>query len=402
MVVRWIDGGIFGGHAFESTPAVYDGTIYVTNGDSLFALDLRTGKELWRYDNSPPSKSPTISSSVAIDPQTGIAYYGTTDARVFAVSIKTHQPVWQVSLRQGTAGDIWSSPLLAHGKVYIGLASADDHPCVRGAAYALDAATGKTAWAHYTVPATQLGGGVWSSITADADAQAVLVTTGNACDSPENAPIQGGQSNADQDAILALNWDTGATIWRYTAVPNDAASDLDFGQGAVSFTLHGRKFVVAGNKLGKMYALNPSAGGDSLSLAWSRAITGPGFLGEGGIYTPPTYLNGVIYVAGGPTIDNTCKQGALWALRAETGDIIWKQCTISQVVSPPSITGDVLFVGMRQMVVAYHALTGKMLWQGAINGDVYGGVSVSHGLVIVGTVTGNSRVYCFGLPATTP
>ncbi len=402
MVQRWVTGGIFGGHSFESTPAIYNGTIYLTNGDSLIALDLRTGKELWRYNDSPASKSPNLSSSVAIDSQTGIVYYGTTDARVFAVSIVTHQSVWQVSLRQGGAGYIWSSPLLVHGLVYIGLASQDDHPCVRGAAYALNAATGKTVWVHYTVSATQLGGSVWSSITADADAHAVLVTTGNACDYPANTPVQGGESNADQDAILALNWDTGATIWRYTAVPNDAGEDLDFGQGAITYTLHGRKFVVAGNKLGKMYALNPPTSGNVPSLAWSRAIAIPGFFGEGGIYTPPTYQNGIIYVAGGPTPDNTCKQGAIWALRAETGDVVWKQCTTSQVAGPPSITGDVMLVGMREKVVAYNTLTGKVLWQGALNGDVWGGVSISHGYIVVGTVTGNSRLYCFGLPTSKP
>lgn len=402
LAPRWIAGVIFGGHSFESTPAVYDGTVYFTNGDSLFALDLRTGKEQWRYNDSPPSKAPNLSSSVAIDPQTGIAYYGTTDARVFAVNIKTHRLVWQVSLAQQGAGYIWSSPLLANGKVYLGLASQDDHPCVRGAAYALDTVTGKTVWVHYTVPATQLGGGVWSSITADADAHALLVTTGNACDYPTDTPVQGGESNADQDAILALDWNTGATIWRYTAVSNDAGEDLDFGQGAVTYTLQGQKFVVAGNKFGTMYALNPPVSGNTPSLAWSHAIAVPGYFGEGGIFTPPTYQNGVIYVAGGPTPDNSCKQGAIWALRADTGDAIWTQCTTSQVVGPPSITGDVLFVGMHQQLVAYHTLTGQVLWQGVLNGDVWGGASISHGFVIVGTVIGNSRLYCFAVPSTTP
>src|SRR5436309_11293874 len=34
--------------AFESTPAIVNGVIYVTNGNSLYAFDLRTGVEIWR------------------------------------------------------------------------------------------------------------------------------------------------------------------------------------------------------------------------------------------------------------------------------------------------------------------------------------------------------------------
>lgn len=396
----WLIGGMFGGHSFESTPAVYHGVAYVTDGDSLFAFDLPTGKPLWRYDDEPPSQLPQISSSVAIDPATEIAYFGTPSARVVAVSLKTHQMVWQVSLGDASKGAyIWSSPLLVNGKVYIGLASFNDHPCVRGGAYALDPATGRTDWVHYMVSASQLGGAVWSSMTADPDENAVIVTTGNPCDEPENSGVQGGTSNADQNAILALDWNTGATLWRYTAVAHDVGEDLDFGEGAVVFTYSGQKYVIAGNKQGVVYAVTPPASGGQPHLAWSRTISESGAFPNGGVFTPATYRDGVIYIAGGPTPDGTCAQGALFALKADTGDILWRQCTAGQVVSPPSLTGGVLFVGEHMMVVAYAAATGKVLWQGKVNGDVWGGVSVAHGYVLLGTVTGASRIYCFALPS---
>lgn len=132
-------------------------------------------------------------------------------------------------------------------------------------------------------------------------------------------------------------------------------------------------------------------------VAWTRAITVAGFLGAGGIFTPPTYRNGIVYVAGGPTLDGVCRKGAVWALRVSTGDVLWRQCTAGQVVGTPSMTGDVLFVGQYLAVVAYAATTGKVLWRGQLNGDVWGGVTVSHGFVLVGTVT--SRLYCFALPS---
>ena len=361
---------------------------------------MKTGKFLWRYDDNPPNKLPQISSSVAIDPATEIAYFGTPDARVVAVNLTSHQLAWQVSLGNADQGAyIWSSPLLANGKLYIGLASHDDHPCVRGGAFALDSATGHTLWVHYMVAATRLGGGVWSSINADPDEHAVIVTTGNPCDGSESVDVQGGQTRADENAIIALNWDTGATLWRFTAISNDVGQDLDFGEGPAIFTYQGHKYVVAGNKQGVVYAVTPPTAGGSPRLAWSRTISMPGALPSGGIFTPATYRNGVLFIAGGPTPDGSCKQGALFALKADTGAVLWKQCTAGQVVSPPSSTGDVVFVGEHMSVVAYAAATGKVVWHSDINGDVYGGVSVAHGYVLLGSVTGASRLYCFALPS---
>ena len=44
------DLGIGGGNQ-EATPLVYDGVIYlVTNYSVVFAVDVRTGKEKWRWD----------------------------------------------------------------------------------------------------------------------------------------------------------------------------------------------------------------------------------------------------------------------------------------------------------------------------------------------------------------
>ncbi len=398
----WTAAAIFG-HSFESSPAVFNGVVYVTNGTRLFALDLRTGHLLWKFTLEPESKPPQISSSVAIDPTTQIAYFGTPDARVVAVSLKTHQEVWHVTIGDANAGAyVWSSPLLAHGLLYIGLASWQDRPCVRGTALALDPATGKTIWAHYMVPSGRLGGGVWSSMKADPDEQAIIVTTGNPCDEPENSAVQGGVSDFDQNAIIALNWDTGTTLWRYTAVHSDFNLDLDFGQGAVIFTYKGQKWIVAGNKKGWVYAVQPSASGKSVKLAWSLPIADAGFLNYGGIYTPPTYADGLVFVAGGPTPDGACKQGALFALRADTGAIAWRQCTAGQVVGAPAFSGGVLFVGQHLKVVAYAATTGKVLWQGEVNGNVWGGVTVSHGYLLVGSQVGNSRMYAFALPSQKP
>lgn len=401
LTSAWVTGGIFGGHSFESSPTVFQGVVYVANGDSLWALDLQTGKPLWHYLNDPTEKLPQISSSVAIDTKTQIAYYGTPDTRVVAVSLKTHNRVWQTTLGDPNKGGyIWSSPLLVNGLLYIGLASWFDHPCVRGSAYAFDPATGKQVWAHYMVPQGRLGGDVWSSIKVDPDEKAVIVTTGNPCDEAENAEVQGGVSDYEQNAIVALDWNTGKSLWHYTAVQSDFNQDLDFGQGAVIFTYQGKKWIIAGNKKGVVYAVHPVAAGQQPPLSWSLTISNPGYLGGGGIYTPPTYADGMVFVAGGPTPDGACKQGALLGVHVTDGSVAWRQCTTGQVVGAPAYSGGVLFVGQNKTIVAYNAATGKSLWHADINGNVWGGVVVSHGYLLVGSETGNSRMYAFALPST--
>jgi outer membrane protein assembly factor BamB len=382
----------FSGHPWESTPAVFNGAIYVTNGNSLQAIDLRSGRPLWHFDDIPQTYA-TISSSVGIDTATKIAYYGTPDARVYAVNLVTHQQVWVQQLGDPTAGAfIWGSPLVIHGLVYIGLASHEDNPCIRGGIWALDAATGAAKWVHYTVDAATIGGSVWSSITADPSKHQLIVTTSNPC--PGNDVV------GEEDSIIALDWDSGATIWQYQALTNDAC-DCDFGEGAAIFTLQGTQYIVTGSKLGRVYVLvAPTAPGGSPGVAWTLDISGGdnNSLGQGGIFEPPTYANGIVYIAGGPTLDGACSGGGLWALKADTGAVVWRQCTAGQVASPSAYTNGVLFVGQADALVAYDAASGKVLWKGSLHvdgqpADVWGGVTVSHGYVLIGSVSGYLRCY---------
>jgi outer membrane protein assembly factor BamB len=373
--------------SFESTPAILDGTVYVTNNNSLVAFDLQTGVKLWQFDDK-PQNSATISSSVSLDPALGLAFYGTPDARVYAVNIATHQEAWDVQLGDPKKGAfIWSSPLLANGNVYIGLASKQDNPCVRGGVFALNEHTGHSIWTHYMVPAGVLGGSVWSSMIAVPAHHEVIATTGNPC--PE------GNTVAQDDAIVAMDWDSGNTLWQYIALPYDNC-DCDFGQGPVDFTYHGQEYVVAGSKAGYVYAVIPPQSGQFAALAWSAIVAPPGYLGEGGIFEPPTYANGIVYIAGGPSADGLCSGGSLTAFQADSGAVLWHTCTSGQVVSPAAISGGVLFVAQTGVIVGYDAVSGHTLWQAKYTGSVWGGVAVSRGFIVFGAV--NGILYGFTLP----
>ncbi|HET9794652.1 MAG TPA: PQQ-binding-like beta-propeller repeat protein [Thermoanaerobaculia bacterium] len=104
----------------EGSPAIADGVSYVGSSDGHFvdAVELRTGRELWR--RSTPGRvigSPAISGDLLV--------CGGEDATVFALDRKEGNPVW--SFRTG--GRVYSSPAVARSTVLVG--------CADGSMYAL-------------------------------------------------------------------------------------------------------------------------------------------------------------------------------------------------------------------------------------------------------------------------
>lgn len=375
------------GGGFLATPAIVDGVVYATTQESLHAYDLLTGALKWQSKDIGEGLS--VNSSVAVDKSSHTAYFGTASARVIAIDTDDGSLRWNAQLANPAAGAyIWTSPLLANGKLYIGLASHTDHPCVRGAIYALDPHTGVLLWTHYTVPDGVLGGAVWSSFTADPAAHTLVVTTGNPC--------PWGPVTYESDSILGLNWDSGQTLWQYQAIAQDNC-DCDFGEGAVIYTYNGQQYMVAGSKYGAVYAIHPpTTAGGAPTLAWTANITFPGFIGTGGIFQPPAYSSGLVFFAGGPTLDNACPVGAIHAFRADTGALVWRDCTPSQAIGSGAISGDLLFVPYQGQIIAYQLTTGKQIWSAKQDGEVWGGVAISRGFVVSGTLA--SKLYCYGLP----
>ncbi|MGH2517546.1 MAG: PQQ-binding-like beta-propeller repeat protein, partial [Ktedonobacterales bacterium] len=272
---------------FVGGVAIVGDVAYAPYKAGLAAYNLRTGAKLW-YFSDLPNPYGSIFSGVSVDVAAHSAYYGTPDGYVYAVDIHSGSGLWHTRLGDPAHGAfIWDAPLLVNGTVYIGLASHEDSPCVRGAVFALNAQTGAIEWTQFMAPAGTLGGGVWSSITADPASHAVIATTGNPC------PI--GTTQDKEDAIVALDWNTGAVMWKYSTIARDNC-DCDFGEGAVNFVYGGQHYVVAGNKAGIVYAVTPSPSGSGVKFAWSTRLTGAGFLGTAGIYEPPAYSDGLVYV----------------------------------------------------------------------------------------------------------
>ena len=234
----------------EATPLVSNGVLYAT-GDwsNVFALDARTGRELWRWD----AKADRIRGYRACCDvvNRGVALYkdkvyvGVIDGRLVALDAATGALRWEV---QTTPVDepytITGAPRVVDGKVIIGNGGAELG--VRGFVSAYDAGTGKLAWRFYTVPGDPAkgfeneamrkavktwtgewwkngggGGTPWDAFAYDAEAKLLYVGTGNGSAWDRKLRSPGGGDNLYLSSIVALHVQTGELAWYYQETPGD-------------------------------------------------------------------------------------------------------------------------------------------------------------------------------------
>ncbi len=309
----------------ESTPLVADGVLYVTSAWSkVFALDARTGRELWRFDPHVPGPAdvPTCcgveNRGVAL--YHGKVYVGTLDGRLIALDAATGRPVWSVATVPPThVYTITGAPRVARGKVFIGNAGADFG--ARGYVSAYDAETGRLVWRFYTVPAGPesrpdgaasddvlaakarptwfgegyqygAGGTVWNALVYDPDLNQLYFGTGNGY--PWNQRLRsGGQGdNLFICSIVAVDADTGRYQWHYQETPGDSWDfdsieditlvDLPIGGRRRKVLLHAPKngfFYVVDRESGKLLSAAPYVPGINwaarIDLASGRPVVAP-------------------------------------------------------------------------------------------------------------------------------
>jgi quinohemoprotein ethanol dehydrogenase len=277
-----------GGGGQEATPLVHNGVIFSTTQWSVvFAVDVRTGKEKWRWDpevNQAATRSKICCGIV----QRGLALYDgkiiapSIDGRLFGLDEETGKPVWEsrVSYPQDNY-TITMAPRIAKGKAIIGV-SGGEYP-VRGFIAAFDAKTGTQAWKFYTVPGPGdkdpgliraaktwpkniIGGGggsVWDAISYDPDLELVYFGTGNAGPWSEDARQSKGFDLLYAASIVAVDVNTGLYRWHYQNVPGDEW-DFDSVQhlllGDVTIKGVKRKVIMQANKNGFLYTLDRTNG----------------------------------------------------------------------------------------------------------------------------------------------
>src|SRR5438128_1303628 len=138
------------------TPIVADGRVYAGSWDGkMYALRESDGSLLWSFTADLSSDecgySYGIDGTAAVS--SGKLYFGSAGCVLYALDASSGNLIWRTQLDDWREGfHLWSSPLLAGGKIYVGLGSHCDHPCDRGRVVCVDATTAQVLWTFDTVP----------------------------------------------------------------------------------------------------------------------------------------------------------------------------------------------------------------------------------------------------------
>jgi quinohemoprotein ethanol dehydrogenase len=439
-----------GGGNQEATPLVWNNTIYgITSWSVVFAVDARTGKELWRWDPevNQAAVRPKICCGIVnrgLATFNGMIFAPVIDGRLEALDALTGKVIWEARLaypEQWYA--VTMAPRVANGKVVIG-AAGGDHP-TRGFFDAYDAATGHRAWRFYTVPGNpadpyeneamrkaaktwggdfyKMGGGgaVWDGMAYDPDADLIYVGTGNA--EPWVQKFRGAKDmdNLYTCSILAVQVSTGQLKWHYQAVPNDNW-DFDAVQQLMlaDLTIDGRqrKVLMQASKNGFFYVLDRITGQFISAQAYTQVNWAHGFDEAGRPMVNPEAFYGKEPV----TIFPTAGGGHNWSPMSwnpSTGLVYipatyasWTFAAGDEVIPAPTghtglapgflapkpnslpMIGPEPLGNNRGVLEAWNPVTQKLVWRTPGGGGIGGGtVSTAGNLVFQVTNDGHMLAY---------
>ena len=306
------DGPLF------SSPAVVDGTLYLTTGDRrVVALEEASGDLIWeRKTTGPVNSSPAVAG--------GIVYYGLRDGSFHALDRYSGEELWKYQ----TDNYIFSSPAIHNGVVYIG--SGDS------LLYAFDALTGDVRWTYdarapiLTPPA--VNDEVVTLVSQSGTLHVVDTNTGNLRLDYSLVSISNGSPAMLGHLVYAADEAGGirAVDWRKRVVPFEKSARW----------IRTQLFI-----WGMVNSIPPQKG-----FVWADRIRG------GGFSSTPVVANGVLYIGS--------HGQELLALDAETGDPLWEYATEAPVLASASVAGDIVYVGDADgNLYAVDGETGKLAWR---------------------------------------
>jgi PQQ-dependent dehydrogenase (methanol/ethanol family) len=246
--------------SMETSPIVVNGVMYVTTSfDHVYALNARTGAEIWHYKQ----KLGPITTYCCGPNNRGVAvagdmvYLATLDSKLVALEAKTGKPVWQTEVADPELGySETMAPTVVNGKVLLGTNGGEYG--IRGFVKAFDAKTGKLIWTFNTTPENSqgvwattdatgrdmhrdiaaekaayakngdpyktLGGGVWQNPSYDAATNRIFFVVGNPSPDLDGSVRPG--DNLFTDSLVSVDLDTGRLACYFQYIAHDLW-DLD-------------------------------------------------------------------------------------------------------------------------------------------------------------------------------
>jgi alcohol dehydrogenase (cytochrome c) len=296
----------------EAQPLIHDGIMYVTGSYSrVYAIDVRTGEELWQYDARLPEGilpcCDVVNRGGAIYGDN--FYFGTLDARIVALNLKTGSVVWREKIADYKAGYSYTAaPLIVNGLVITGNSGGEFG--IVGEVQARNAETGAMVWTRPvieghmgtlngeestmtgTLNATwpgdmwkNGGGATWLGGSYDADTDTIVFGTGNPA--PWNSHLRKGD-NLYAASRVGMDPATGEIKWHYQTTPWEGW-DYDGVNEVVAFEdANGAKRWATADRNGFFYVLNREDGAYVGSMPFVDGVNWASKIGDDGrpVYIP--------------------------------------------------------------------------------------------------------------------
>jgi polyvinyl alcohol dehydrogenase (cytochrome) len=283
-------------------PTVLDGHLFVGSaGGVIHAMRAESGCLEWIFQANGPVRSSILAVPLTGQPSGRHALlFGDMTGWFYSLEAETGKQLWKVKVNDHDSTRLTGGPAAHNGVVYVPIASWEetrsaeaDYSCCtfRGAVSALRINDGKVLWKTYMVGVPKetgknakgvplmgpSGAGVWSAPTIDVRRRVIYVTTGDNYSQP---------ATELSDAVVALDMASGRVVWskQMTAgdvfngscsadkinCPGEAGPDFDFGSSVIPVTLPGgRELLLAGQKSGIVYAIDPDKKGE---IVWQARV----------------------------------------------------------------------------------------------------------------------------------
>ena len=405
-----------------SAPTIFNGVMYVVNGKWTFAIDVETGRQIWRTPvRLEPGTVRAAYNRGAATIYNGKIFRVTIDNHLVAIDMKTGEQLWNQKFAEQKEGFYSTGgPIVANGVVISGVAGGES--TTRGFLDGWDPETGKKLWRHYTIPApgepgsetwpknsdawTQGGGPTWRSGSYDPQLDLVYWGTGNA--EPYDPRPRENLDSLYTNSVLAIRPKTGEMVCYYQYTPNDVYDvDATDEQVLADIPVNGqmRKVMIQANKNGFLYVLDRTnckliAAHPIVKVNWATRIdmaTGrpvltdiqKRFLAGEEVEIWPSRGTNAVPIAFNPNTGliyaSTWNVPRIQKLAPPKPTVIGGQSTGVEARNPDTNPGDVL-----GHFAAINPLTGEKKWEVPLTDvpSAAGMLATGGGLVFTGKITG--------------
>ncbi len=432
----------------ETQPLISDGVMYITGSYSrLYAIDVKTGREIWQYDARLPEGilpcCDVVNRGAALFGDN--IYFGTLDARIVALNAKTGDVVWNKEIAEYKEGYSYTAaPLIVNGLVITGNSGGEFG--IVGEVQARDALTGDLVWTrpvieghmgtlngkestmtgvlNATWPGDMWksgGGATWLGGTYDIETNTIIFGAGNPA--PWNSHLRNAGTPVDGNtgdnlyaaSRIGMDPATGEIKWHYQTTPREGW-DYDGVNEVVAFTdKDGAKKYATADRNGFFYVLNREDGKFLNAWPFVKDITWADSIGADGrpvfneanrpgnpaaaadgakgevVFSSPSFLGGKNWMP----MAYSGNTGLFYVPSNEWGMDIWNEPISYKKGAAYLGAGFTIKPNYQDHIGSLKAIdpmTGEWKWEYKNEAPLWGGVmTTAGGLVLFGTPEGEFK-----------